>query len=83
MDIEAIWNYVADVNADTEADCPIRRLIAILGGHFLLYLHSTAHRPINAVEDDEQGVTCGIDEPTAMLGDSWVNQSAPESAEPI
>ena len=32
-------------------------LVAIVDGHLLLHLHGTAHRSINAVEHDEQGVT--------------------------
>ncbi len=83
VDIEPIWNDIADVDVDAEADRLIGREVAIMGGHLLLHLHRATHCSVNALENDKQGVTCGIDEPSAMLGDRWVNQSAPESAEPF
>ena len=83
VDVSAIWNHIADVDTDAEADRPIGGLITIVGGHLLLHLDGTLHRPINAIEHDEQGVTARIDDPTAMLGDSWVDQSAAESLEPL
>ena len=43
-------------------------------GHLLLHLHRTAHRPVNAVEHDEEGVAACIDDPAAMLLDRWVDQ---------
>jgi hypothetical protein len=83
VDVSTVWNYISDVDAEAKADNPTGGLIAIKDWNLLLYVHGAPHRAINAVEHHEQGVTCGIDEPTAMLGDSWVNQSAPESAEPF
>ena len=80
VDISAIWNHIADVDADAKADRPIGRLVAIVGGHLLLHLHRTAHRSINAVEHDEQGIASRVDDPAAMLVDGWVDQSAAKSA---
>ena len=74
VDISAIWNHIANVDADAEADCPIRRLVAIVGRHLLLHLHGTAHRSIDAVEHDEQRVAPGVDDPAAMLVDGRVDQ---------
>ena len=78
VDISAIWNHIADVDADAEADGPIRGLVAIADWHLLLHLHRTAHRSVDAVEHDEQGIAPGVDDPAAMLLDGWVDQSAAE-----
>jgi hypothetical protein len=82
-DISAIWNYISEVDAEAKADHPIGGLIAIVGGNLPLHVHGAAHRSINAVEHHEQRITPGVDDPTAMLVDGWVNQSAAEHAEPF
>ena len=53
MNISAIWNHIANVDANTEADHPIGRLIAITGWHLLLDLRRTAHCTVHAVEYDQ------------------------------
>ena len=80
MDISTIWYHIADVDADAKADGPIVALVTIVGRHLLLHVHGAAHCPVNAVKHDEKQITSGIDEPTAMLGDSWINQRAAERA---
>jgi hypothetical protein len=72
--IGSIWNGVAKVDPDPKADSPIRRLVAIMDGHLLLHLHGTSHRPIDAVEHDEQRVTAGLRDPAAVFLDRWINQ---------
>ena len=54
VQISSVGNCVADVDFDTEADSSIRWLVAIVYRDLLLHLHGTAHRPVNAVENDEQ-----------------------------
>src|SRR6202042_2743931 len=61
VDIEAIWNDIADVDADAEADRLIGREVAIMGGHLLLHLHRATHCSVNALENDKQRATSGID----------------------
>ena len=51
--------------------------------NLLLYLHSTAHGPVNAVEHDEQRIATGLDDPAAVLFDRWVDQVRAESAQPF
>ncbi len=79
VDVSAIRYHIADVDTDAEPDRPIRGLVAIADGNLLLHPHGTAHRAIDAVEHDEQGVTCGIDDPTAVLSDRRVDKSDAKS----
>ena len=79
MHVGAIWNHVSDVDTDAVPDRPIRGLVAIADGSLLLYPHGTTHCPVNAVEHDEQGVTCGIDDPTAVVSDRRVDKNDAKS----
>ena len=83
VDITAIWNHIANIDADAKPDRPIGGLIAIMGGDLLLYLHGTAYCPVHAIEYNEQGVTSRIDDSTAMLVDSRVYQSTAERPKPF
>jgi hypothetical protein len=85
VDITAVWNHIADVDADAETgtDRPIGRLIAVAGWHLLLDLHRTAHCSVHAVEHHKQRIAAGIDDPAAMLLDGWVDSGTAESAEPF
>ena len=82
VEVSAIGNRVAKVDADAEADGSIRRLIAIMDRNLLLHLHRTAHRSIDAVEHDEQRVAAGLNDPAAMLLDRRVDQVAAERTQP-
>ena len=79
VEISPVGNHVTDVNADTKADGPIGGMVAVIGRYRLLHLHGTAHRPIDAIEQDEQGVASGLNDSAAMLIDRRVYQSATES----
>jgi len=83
MDIETIWNYIANIDTHSETDGTIGRLVTIVARHLLLYLHGTAHRPIDAVENHEQRIPARIDDPPAVLGDGWVNYLLAEGPEPF
>jgi hypothetical protein len=52
MQVSPIWNGVANVYADAEADGSVKWLIAIYNWDLLLDLHCAAYRSINAVEHD-------------------------------
>ena len=82
MQVGSVGNRVANVDADAKADGSIRRLVAVVDWNLLLHLHGTAHRPVDAVEHDEQGIAAGLDDPAAMLLDRRVDQVAAESAQP-
>jgi hypothetical protein len=84
MQVRTISNNIADVYANAKPDGPFGGLIAIIAGHLLLDTDRAAHCPIDAIEHDEQGVTTGLNNPPAMLVDSWADQSAaqpPKSCE--
>ena len=83
MQVSPISNGVSNVDADAKADGSIRRLIAVVDRNLLLHLHGTAHRPVDAVEHDQQGVAAGLDDPAAMLLDRRVDQVAAESTQPF
>ena len=93
VQVSAIGNRVANVDPDAEADGSIWRLVAVVDRHLLLHLHGAAHRPVDAVEHDEQGIAAGLDDPATMLLDRWVDQvrcggvrsrsSVPASSNPI
>ena len=48
--------------------------ITVVDRNLLLHLDGTAHRPVNAIEHDEQGIAAGLDDPAAMLVNRWVYQ---------
>jgi hypothetical protein len=77
VQIGSISNRIAEVYPDTKADGSIGRLIAILHRNLLLYLHGTAHRSVNAIEHDEQGVASCLDDFAAMLIDRRVDHLPP------
>ena len=78
VDISAIWNHIANIDADAEADGSISGLVTIVSGYLLLHLHGTAHCSVDAVEHNEQGVAPGVDDPAAILLDRWVDQVSAE-----
>jgi hypothetical protein len=53
MQVRAVRDHVADVDADAEADTPIRRLVTIINRYLLLHLHGAADRTIDAVERNQ------------------------------
>ena len=92
MQISPVCDRIANVDSDTKADSPFRRLVAVIVGHLLLHLHGTAHRPVDAIEHDEQRIAAGLNNPSAMLLDCWVDNlrrrfrsrsSVPTSSSPI
>ena len=50
VDVGTLRYDVADVDADTAPDGPVRRLVAIEQGDLLLNCDGTAHRSVDAVE---------------------------------
>ena len=67
VQVSPVSNCVTNVDADTEAHGPIGRLVTVEHRHPLLHLHGTAHRPVYAVEDNQQGVATCLDDPAAVL----------------
>src|ERR1700722_12896201 len=79
VDVSAIWHHIADVYTDAEPDGPIFGLAAIAHWNLLLHPHGTAHCSIDAIEHNEQGVACGIDDPTAVVSDRRVDKNDAKS----
>ena len=50
MQISAVGNRVANIDADTKSDRLIWMLVGIKGRNLLLHLHRTAHRSVDAIE---------------------------------
>jgi hypothetical protein len=73
VQIGPVCNRVANVDPDAEAYGSIWRLLAVVDRNLLLHLHGTPHRPVNAVEYDEQRVSSGLDDPTVMLADRGID----------
>ncbi len=81
VDIEAIWNHIADVDAGTEAGCRWSEVAMLVT--LLLHVLPRNALPVNALESDKQ-ITCGIVKTYRHARrPRWVNQSAPENAEPF
>jgi hypothetical protein len=83
MQIRAIGNGVADVHANAEPDCLIGGSIAIVVGHLLLHGDRASNCTVYAVKYDEQGVARGLNDPSAMLIDRWVDQCPTKNAKPF
>ena len=67
VDVSAIRDHIADVDADTKADSSIGGLVTVVDRYLLLNLHGTAHRSVDAVEHNEQRIAARLDDPAAML----------------
>jgi hypothetical protein len=60
---------IADIDADAEFDPPIGWRVGILPNHCLLHVGRATKRIDDAGEFDQQPVTGGLDQPSAMRGD--------------
>ncbi len=74
VQISAIGNRIAEIDADTEPDRPIWWLIAVMEWNLLLQLDTAAHCAVDAVEHNEQRVTARLNDPSAVFLDGRVNQ---------
>ena len=83
VQISPISNRVANVDPDTKADGLIGGLLAIVDRNLLLHLRGAAHRSVNAVEHDQEGVTLSLDDPTTMLVNRWVDDRAAQVTQPF
>src|ERR1700746_612051 len=62
VQLSSIGDGVTDIDADTEADGLIGRLLTIEHGHKLLHPYDTADSSVDAVEGDQQGVAPCLDD---------------------
>jgi hypothetical protein len=77
--VGTVWDHVTDVDAQTEANPPIWRLVAVIHRHLLLHFDRAAHRAVDAVKSDEQGIPASLYDPTAVLANGWIDQRSPQA----
>src|SRR5690348_3953215 len=82
VQIGSVGNRVADIDPNAEADGTIRRMALVMIRNLLLDLHCTLHRAFYAVEDDEQRIAAGPDDPATMLRDRRVKYAASQCLQP-
>ena len=76
MDVVAVNDHVAQIDADAEFDAPLGRLRGIALGHRLLHAHGAGHRFDDAGEFEQEAVAGGLDDAAFVLGDLGVDQFA-------
>ena len=79
MNVSAIRNDIANVDAHSESHGTTGGLIAIAGRHVLLHFDRAADRSFNAIKHNEQRIARGIDDPAAVLLDCRIDQVGTES----
>jgi hypothetical protein len=77
VQVSSVGNGVANVDPYAKADASIGRLVGIVDRNLLLHFHGTAHGPIDAVKDDEQRISSGLDDPATMLADRGIDHFPP------
>ena len=80
VQVSSIGNCVANVDPDAKSNSPIGRLVAIVDGDLLLDMNRTAHRPVDAVEDDQQRVATGLNDLPAVLPDGRIDHLSAKGA---
>jgi hypothetical protein len=83
VQVRPIRDHVTDVDADTEADAPVGRLVAVVQRNLLLHLHRALHRTVDAVERNQQGVAAGLHQPAAEFANCRIDQRATERTQPL
>ena len=83
VQISPVCNGVTDIDSNAKADDLLGRLVAIIDEHLLLHPHGTARRPINAIENDEQGIAPGLNDPAAVLLDRGVDYVPAKGSQPF
>ena len=74
VDVVAVDDDVADIDADAKLDAPIDWNCGIALVHATLDLDRAAHCVDDAGEFDQCAVTGGLDDAAAMLGDLGIDQ---------
>ncbi len=80
MEVGAVWDRVAHVDADAKANAAVGRLVTVIDRHLLLHPDSAPHCTVDAVERDQQGISAGLHHPAAVIADCGVDERAPKGA---
>ena len=81
VQIRSIGNHVANVDSHAEPNGSIAGQVAVAYLHLLLHLHGAAHRPLDAIEHDQQGIASGLDDQATMIINGRVNNLAAQRAQ--
>ena len=74
VNVVAIDNDVANVEADAELDSLFRGNVCIAIGHSALDVHCAAHGIHNAYKFDQHPVASRLHDASAMLDNPWINK---------
>jgi hypothetical protein len=72
----ALFDDVAEVNADAKLDPALRRHAGVALDHSVLHLDRAAHRVHDAAEFDEQPIACALDDATVVHRDRGIDEVA-------
>jgi hypothetical protein len=75
--VTLVDHYVAEIDADPEADTFGLRPISVAVRHSLLEDDGTAHSVDDRGELDQNAVAGGLEDTPAVLGDQWIDELAP------
>ena len=67
MQVSAVSNRIPQIDPDAEAHGAVKRLIAIVFWDLLFNLYSALHRPVDAVEYNQQEVATRLDDLATVL----------------
>ena len=80
--VAVLDHHVAEIDADAEFDPLPLGDVGVALRHGVLHVDRAAHRFDRACELGEHAVARGLDEPSLVLGDFWLDQLAPVRGEP-
>ena len=72
----ALFDNVADMDADPELDATLRRQSGVALDHAVLYLDRATHRVDRAAEFDQRAIAGALDDAPVMHGDRRVDEIA-------
>jgi hypothetical protein len=78
----ALFDDIANMNADTKLDTPILRNPCVPLDHRLLDFNGAVHRVHDAAELGNRAVAGALDDPAVMHGDGGIDQVAAQCPEP-
>jgi hypothetical protein len=81
IEIVAVNDHVAEIDADAQLNAVVRRDAAVPVGHRLLHLDRATHRIDGAGKLHQQAVASGLDDAAMVLGDLWIEEFAAQRFE--
>ncbi len=78
----ALFDHVAEMNADPKLDAAFRRQAGIALDHAVLHFNGTANGVDNAAKLDECAVACALDHSPLVYGDSGIDQVTAQRTQP-